>query len=80
MYSRGDTFNPEVRNELAMQNLIMIAGNDNLLSKLDTNTQTDLLNFVKAYVSTNLEAIKDVTSLKEDSSDELLVEELNKLR
>ena len=80
MYNREDTFNPEVRNELAMQNLIMIAGNDNLLSKLDTNTQTDLLNFVKAYVSTNLEAIKDVASLKEDSSDELLVEELNKLR
>ena len=80
MYNRVDSDFNETRNEIAIQNLIMIATNDRLFNKLDTNTQIDLLNFVKAYTSANLNAIKDTKTLASSDTDTLLVEELNKLR
>ena len=58
-----------IRNEIALQNLIMIASNKELLDSLEQQTRNDLMIIIELYTKKNVEAIKKEVSqsYKEDN-------------
>lgn len=58
-----------IRNEIALQNLIMIASNKELLDSLEQQTRNDLMTIIELYTKKNVEAIKKEVSqsYKEDN-------------
>ena len=61
MYGYVNTFqddNNNIRNEMAIENLIAIANNSVLFGALDSETKTRLVDFVKMYTKSCLDAIE----------------------